>query len=160
MKIPRAFSLVEVTLALGVSSFCLVALLGLVPVGLKTNQFTREQAAALNVARGLLTDLQNVPASPASPAGLPSVHGVSVRQAGEGADVDPQVVYFSETPASSGAHFSSTPEPGSRYRIAVTMTPPAAGQRGATMVHVRVAWPAAAETPSGWVETLTALDRN
>lgn len=157
MKNPRAFSLVEVTLALGVSSFCLVALLGLVPVGLKSNQFTREQAAALNVARSLLTDLQNVPANP---AGSPGVHGVNVREAGEAADTVPQVIYFSETPSSSGAHFSATLDSGSRYRIAVTMTPPAAGQRGATMVHVRVAWPAAAETPSGSVETLTALDRN
>jgi uncharacterized protein (TIGR02598 family) len=157
MKNHRAFSLVEVTLALGVSSFCLIALMGLVPVGLKSNQATREQAAALNVARGLLTDLQNVPASP---EGASAVHGVQVREAGEAADTAPQVVYFSETPAVPGAQFSATPDSSSRYRVAVTMTPPAAGQRGATMVHVRVTWPAIAATPAGSVETLTALDRN
>lgn len=40
------FSLVEVTLALGIVSFCLVAIVGLLPVGLQTAKASREHAAA------------------------------------------------------------------------------------------------------------------
>ena len=47
-KISPAFSLVEVTLAIGIVSFCLVALLGLIPVGLTAVKTAREEAAAGN----------------------------------------------------------------------------------------------------------------
>ncbi len=41
-----AFSLVEVTLAMGIVSFCLLAILGLLPVGLQSAKASREHAAA------------------------------------------------------------------------------------------------------------------
>src|SRR5438874_13764949 len=40
------FSLVEVTLALGVAAFCLLVLLGLLPTGLKTQQSGIQQTTA------------------------------------------------------------------------------------------------------------------
>src|SRR6266480_5086305 len=40
------FSLVEVTLALGVAAFCLLVLLGLLPTGLKTQQSSSQQTTA------------------------------------------------------------------------------------------------------------------
>lgn len=40
-----AFSLVEVTLALGVTGFCLIAILGLIPVGISSNQAASEQTS-------------------------------------------------------------------------------------------------------------------
>ena len=33
-----AFTLIEVTLALGITAFCLLAIFGLLPVGLRSNQ--------------------------------------------------------------------------------------------------------------------------
>lgn len=44
----RAFSLVEVTLALGVIAFALVALIGLLPTGLKSQQQAQEEAEAVS----------------------------------------------------------------------------------------------------------------
>ena len=41
-----AFSLVEVTLALGVAAFCLIAVFGLLLVGVQTNQRATSQTAA------------------------------------------------------------------------------------------------------------------
>lgn len=41
-----AFSLIEVTLAMGLVSFCLLAILGLLPVGLQSAKASREHAAA------------------------------------------------------------------------------------------------------------------
>jgi type II secretory pathway pseudopilin PulG len=43
---PQAFSLVEVVLALGIISFCLVAILGLIPTGLNVQKSTTEEASA------------------------------------------------------------------------------------------------------------------
>ncbi len=52
----RGFSLVEVALALGICSFCLVAVMGLLPVGINTNRDTLEQTAAAAVAREVVAD--------------------------------------------------------------------------------------------------------
>src|SRR5438309_3334382 len=43
---PAGFSLVEVTLALGVAAFCLLVLLGLLPTGIKTQQSGIQQTTA------------------------------------------------------------------------------------------------------------------
>jgi type II secretory pathway component PulJ len=40
------FSLVEITLALGVAAFCFIAVLGMLPVGLKTQQASASQTKA------------------------------------------------------------------------------------------------------------------
>ena len=55
MKILKApaFSLVEVTLALGIASFALMAVLGLLPVGLKSVKNANEQAGAANVLNAI-----------------------------------------------------------------------------------------------------------
>src|SRR5690349_21540030 len=52
------FSLVELTLALGVAAFCLIALLGLLPASLKTQQNSIEQTVANGVITEILGDLR------------------------------------------------------------------------------------------------------
>lgn len=54
-----AFSLVEVTLALGIVSFALIAVLGLLPVGLKSVKNANEQAGAANVLNAIADCLRN-----------------------------------------------------------------------------------------------------
>lgn len=54
------FSLVEITLALGIVSFGLVATLGTMAVGLNTVRDATTQAAASNIARQLRGDLQQI----------------------------------------------------------------------------------------------------
>jgi hypothetical protein len=53
-----AFSLVEVTLALGVAGFCLIAILGLLPAGLNTNQNSTRQTTANGVLSSIVADLR------------------------------------------------------------------------------------------------------
>jgi len=48
-----AFSLVEVTLSIGIVSFALTAVLGLLPVGLKSVKNANEQAGAANVLNAM-----------------------------------------------------------------------------------------------------------
>lgn len=64
----RAFSLVEVTLALGIVSFALVSVLGLLPVGLRSIKNANEQAGAANVLNAIAASLRAATASPGNPA--------------------------------------------------------------------------------------------
>lgn len=56
----RAFSLVEVVLAIGVVSFAMIAVLGALPVGLKSSQESRGQVTTANIARQLKGELQQL----------------------------------------------------------------------------------------------------
>lgn len=54
----RGFSLVEVTIALGLVAFCLVALLGLVPVGMSQEKASFDQLGAMHVMSSVSSDFQ------------------------------------------------------------------------------------------------------
>lgn len=53
------FSLIEVVLAIGIVSFALLAVVGLLPVGMKSTQNAREQAAAANVLNSIASALRS-----------------------------------------------------------------------------------------------------
>src|SRR5215831_190797 len=52
------FSLVEVTIALGVAAICLTVLLGLLPTGIKTQQSGAQQTIANQIMTVILSDLR------------------------------------------------------------------------------------------------------
>src|SRR5437899_9728422 len=62
MKLPSrsvaGFSLVEVTIALGVAAFCLIAVLGALPVSLKTQQAGGNQTKANQIVAAIFSDLR------------------------------------------------------------------------------------------------------
>src|SRR5215475_11700721 len=58
-----SFSLVELTLALGVAAFCLIAVFGLVPVGVQTNRNATSETAATNILSSVVSDLRGGPPS-------------------------------------------------------------------------------------------------
>src|SRR6266508_3013356 len=53
-----AFSLIEITLALGVAAFCLIAVMGLLPVALKTQQASIEQTTANQIISQIYSALR------------------------------------------------------------------------------------------------------
>ena len=58
-----AFSLIELTIALGVAGFCLIAVLGMLPAGLNTNQNSTRQTAANGILSAILADIRATPKS-------------------------------------------------------------------------------------------------
>ena len=151
-----AFSLVEITLALGVAAFCLIAVFGLIPVGVQTNRNSTSQTAATNICALVVADLRGAPktgnsslfcitpGNPKPPFFFDSQGQCATNLTGSG----------SCTCIGAG---SVTIQP--RYRATITF--PLAGNL--TYAKVKVTWPAAADpattTPSGSVEMFTALDR-
>ena len=58
---PAGFSLVEVTVALGISVFCLAVIFGLLNVGFNTGSLAAEQTAATNLLATVSSDLRTAP---------------------------------------------------------------------------------------------------
>src|SRR5436309_2386439 len=56
-----AFSLVEVTLALGIGAVCLIAVIGIIPVGVQTTRHATSQTAATNIMAAVIADLRATP---------------------------------------------------------------------------------------------------
>ena len=57
----------EVTLALGIAAFCLIALFGLMPVGVQTNRNATSQTRATNIITSIVADMRATP--PTTPRG-------------------------------------------------------------------------------------------
>jgi uncharacterized protein (TIGR02598 family) len=153
---PHAFSLVEVTLALGVAAFCLIAVFGLMPIGLQTNRNATSQTAATNIIAFVVADMranftnQGTWRSPL----LCIILGNST------------TLYFDSQSQCSGNLAGSTNPCGgprsviqTRYQVNITF-PPSTGNL--TYANLKVTWPAGATTAnaSGSVEMFAALDRN
>src|SRR5207253_8479208 len=58
LPVTAAFSLVEIVIALGVAAFCLIAVMGMLPVGLKTQHASIQQTTANEIMAGILNDLR------------------------------------------------------------------------------------------------------
>jgi uncharacterized protein (TIGR02598 family) len=135
-----AFSLVEVVLALGVAAFCLIAVLGMLPVGLKTQQASVNQTKANAIISQIIDDLRadvRLPPGQASKAEGEWVY-LHARWA---AVAKPDTLYFTndgyqtgilnQSPAPSEAVFAATV----KYLSPPTVT--------TSMAKITVAWPAA-----------------
>jgi uncharacterized protein (TIGR02598 family) len=55
------FSLVEVTVALGVASLCLLAVFALLPIGVQTNRAAIGDTVASSILAGVTADLRSTP---------------------------------------------------------------------------------------------------
>jgi uncharacterized protein (TIGR02598 family) len=152
-----AFSLVEVTLALGVAAISLLAIFALLPVGVRTNQIAIEQTASTDILSAVAADLRATPV--AVPRGSATV---SPRFAIE-IPANPLAAATTTTLFFTGqGQFSANIKADSRYRVTVTFLPNGTGARSATFVHLKATWPAAASIPNagGTAEMFMALDRN
>jgi uncharacterized protein (TIGR02598 family) len=143
------FSLVEVTLALGVAAFCLIALFGLLPLGVKTNQNSISQTAAAAMLSSVMTDLRATPKTSLTSRQYEITLGT------------PKVLYFDgEGRAVSPADPNASP----RYRLTVTFPSNLGGTLAPTFVTLKVSWPALADPATAaavdFVEIFAAFDRN
>jgi hypothetical protein len=172
---------VEVTLALGVAAFCLIAVFGLMPVGVQTNRNATSETFATRVLAAVIGDMRNTPK--AYNASITYYVGDTVMLNGicymaiatTAGNAPPNSTYWSTgsqcpkfgitlgTPATlyfdGEGRFSTSLQVDSRYRVSITFP---LSPTGLSYADVRVTWPAAATSAnaSGSVETFAAFDRN
>ena len=152
------FSLVEVTLALGVAGFCLLAIFGLLPVALNSNQTAIEQTAADSVMTAIVSDLRATPATlPVGAAAVSAQYAINIPAA---SGASSQTLYFvSEQQTAANAASA-------RFRVTLKFigAPSGGGTKSAMCLSMKVSWPAVVDpstgTPAGTVQSFVALDRN
>jgi uncharacterized protein (TIGR02598 family) len=137
------FSLVEVTLALGIAAFCLMTVFGLMPVGMHTNRNATSQTAATNLIAAVVADLRATPRTNSTSLQFRITFGTNA------------ILYF------DGAGQPSTSLGAtSCYRVSIDWS----GSSGLRYADLKCTWPAAADPattmPGGSVETFAAFDRN
>jgi uncharacterized protein (TIGR02598 family) len=143
-----AFSLVELTLAIGIAAFCLIAVFGLVPVGVQTNRNATSQTAATNILSSVVSDIR------ASPPGQAATAKYLINRA----KLTTTTLYFD-------GQGQSTTSPGanSRYRLSVKIANNPFGPVYPNYAWLKVNWPAGVDplsttiTPSGSVETVASV---
>lgn len=150
--IPRlsAFSLVEVTLALGIISFSLLAIFGLLTTGLRLSHTASEQTASVGILSAAAADLRATPKTVST-----SVQFGIALPATPGGNSTTTLYFDSTGQSSTGLNGSS------RYRLVVTFVPNA-GTSSATLATLRLTWPAAAAPTNANTEAseiFIALDR-
>ena len=156
----KAFSLVEVTIALGVASFCLIVTFALLPVGITTNRDSIEQTTAASLSSSIVADLRGTPTT--GTTNLSPRYGIAFPPAGSAAQ---NTSFFINTDGSTNNLSTATGTP--LFRATITVNTPASG-RAATTGRVLITWPGLADqtlaTPpvhyAGSFITVVGLDRN
>jgi type II secretory pathway pseudopilin PulG len=187
-RFTSAFSLIELTLAIGVAAFCLIAVFGLIPVGIQTNRNATSQTAAKNILAAVLADLRATPKAGPTPAQATSYQFGITFGTNRCQSCSQLPLYFDSAgqfscDSAGSQRFNPSPPPGTcsnfvwtpplqlRYRLTITWAPcsgscPVQPCSGTCPVYVnlKVTWPAAVDpattAPSGSVEAFAALDRN
>ena len=137
-----AFSLVELTLALGIAAFCLIAVLGLMPVAALTTRNATSQTAATNIIASVIADMRATSSS-TSPQ-----YGITFGTA--------KTLYFD-----AAGQFATSLSANSRYRVRITFP---SSPAGLSYADVKATWPAPVDpatiTLGGALEVFAAFDRN
>jgi type II secretory pathway pseudopilin PulG len=163
----KAFSLVEVTLAIGVAGFCLIAIFALFPLAQLSHQASGEQSVMSALTSEIMSDLQATQKTMPPTSQVSPKFQLAVPSAG--AATSTQTLFFRDGgevigPPGTDATIVNPPP---RYRADIVLTAPSTG-RIATTGRICITWPAMADpvpgkTPtkfSGSLETFVALDRN
>jgi len=145
------FSLVEVTLALGVAALCLMTVFAFLPVGLRTTQNAKEQLASADIISAVAADLRATPATTSTSPRL----AIPIPTNPVSATTTTALFFDAE------GEFSPAITADSRYQLTVTFLRNS-GARSATLVNLKITWPAAAspDNAAGFGEMFLALDRN
>ena len=157
------FSLVEITLALGLAALCLIGLLALLAAGLQTQQASIRQSTANDIITEILGDLRADIRLPPGQASHEGLYGFGLH--GHWAQMyAPDTIFFTNDVQWTGNVYQGNPppDPGAAFRAKITyLFPPNAST---SVARIAVSWPAqgipgGTPAPAGQVETFMAINR-
>jgi prepilin-type N-terminal cleavage/methylation domain-containing protein len=167
---PAGFTLIEVTLALGVAAICLITLMGLLPTALKTQHSSIQQTTANQIVSQISSFLRADvrlppgqasracpnPPDPDEPCDWSNLNGHWRNVAA------PDIMYFTNEAKPTGTVTEPNNVPANAaFRAKITyMTPPT---QTTSLASIRVTWPAVTDpdtaTPAGSVTSVLAVNR-
>jgi uncharacterized protein (TIGR02598 family) len=178
----RGFSLVEVTLALGLVTFCLLALLALLPAGLDTVKESQDEAAAVQCLERLAAAIREAPQEASVPGRYRVIgaYGNSLDAGGNPYNSNPKIewdlnaagVVQVDLDKISAGGFPAPNAAEERFRARVEVTPPVYRANANPVQYqpgrafISVAWPTQAkwntatyswENAQGSVQTTVVL---
>jgi uncharacterized protein (TIGR02598 family) len=140
--------LIEVTLALGVAAVCLLAVSGLLTVGVQTNKRSTSQNVATNIIAAAVSDLRATAKVPLGqvPGATPSLFQFAL-------DGSTPPLYFD-------TNGSRTNDASASYRLTVRTSN--SGETTPVYAWLRVTWPGSVDpdngAPDGLVESFAVVD--
>jgi uncharacterized protein (TIGR02598 family) len=162
MKAPlrraEGFSLVEVTLALGIAAFCLLTVFAMLPVALKTQQASAQQTIANEIMSEILGDLRADIRLPPGQASHEGDSGFGLH--GHWAQLyAPDTLYFDQQ--GKWLQLNGSHPAAATFMAKITYLFPPNGST--SVANIVVSWPAqvdpATTTPAGSAQTFIAVNR-
>ncbi len=162
LPVTDAFSLVEIVIALGVAAFCLLAVMGMLPIGLKTQQASVKQTTANSIIsqiEGKLRSATRVP--PGQEDRTDSKWLLHPHTGGGPWDPTPDTLFFTNEGNSVGSAITSD----SIYRATITYFQPPTPGYSTSLADITVSWPPQFDPTNpasvllGKVETFIAINR-
>ncbi len=156
-----AFSLVEVALALGITAFCLLAVLGTLPVGVTTQRIATQQTTANAVISQVVAFLRADVRLP--PGQADNVQGVWANLKGHWAQLaQPDTLFFTNEAKLINASLAVPAN--AVFRVRISYYAPPNPQYTTSLADITVSWPAQVDPttggiPEGSVETFVAVNR-
>ena len=150
---PAGFSLIELTLALGVAAFCLITVFGLVPVALMTQRASVRQTTATAIISQIVADLG---AATRLPPGQQSKQ-FSLKGHWAAQATPDQLYFMTDGTFITGSTNQQTVPMNAVFAAAVTYLQPPT--ETTSLADITVTWPAQAAVPTGSVETFAAINR-
>ncbi|MCE0499780.1 MAG: hypothetical protein LV481_17720 [Methylacidiphilales bacterium] len=144
----RAFSLVEVVLALGVTAFAILAMVSLLPVGLESSKESLDESGAINVMSAVIADRKATPLTDqSSNYFLPALSNTMT------------VAMTNTFGVSDSSPYTTNNLSGSHYLVECVFMPPANGSSGLApyQAYIKVSWPALNSNSSDFVDTVATI---
>ncbi len=155
-----AFSLIELTVAIGIAAFCLITVFGLIPIAVQTNRNATSQTRATNIMAAVVADLRAALNAAPKSAQFGIAFGTNATRYfdGEGRCSCDSAGSQKLNSVTGSCSDIWSPALQLRYQLNVTWS----GSTALRYADLKVSWPAVATSAnaSGSAEMFTAFDRN
>jgi uncharacterized protein (TIGR02598 family) len=125
-SLPHGFSLIEVTIALGIVSFALIALFGLLPTGLTTFRSSIDRSVASQIAQNIISEARQTEFSSLSTLATPAGSPKRFTEDGDETTDASKTIYVAKIEVETSVSLPAAPTPNTsmaKIRVRVVNSP-------------------------------------
>ena len=125
-RLSHGFSLIEVTIALGIVSFALIALFGLLPTGLTTFRSSIDRSVASQIAQNIISEARQTEFSSLSTLATPAGSPKKFTEDGDETTEASKTIYVAKVEVDTSVSLPEAPTPNTsmaKIRVRVVNSP-------------------------------------